>query len=143
MTRWGPIHRCILFIQNNNRLHKQQTIQLSLLYTVSLTFVVFSACLLHLQSHTLYTNIKCTVPSDIVISSNNLKETTFTPFLQNARNQPFIRQFEYIQSPIESQIKFTSIAEYAMLSPAIYALSSSYFDLMYCIQFNLIVEIQR
>ena len=108
--------------------------RLSLLYTVSITFIIFSACLLRLQSHTLYTNIKSTVPSDIMISSNSLQDSVFTSFLQDEKNQPYIQQYEFIQTPISSPSQFTSIAGYSVITPSFYTLSPSYFDIMYIIQ---------
>lgn len=143
LTRWGSIHRCILYIQNNNRLHKNQTMRLSLLYTVSITFIIFSACLLHLQSHTLYTNIKSTVPSDIVISSNSMQDASFISFLQNDKNRPYIQQYEFIQTPVTSSVQFTSIAGYTVVTPSFYTLSPSYFDIMYIITSDSSIVIKR
>lgn len=129
MTRWGSIHRCSLYIQNNNNLHRQQTIRLSLLNTISLTFIIFSACLLRLQSNTLYSNIKLSIPSDLLISSDNLDVPKFASFLEDPQNSKFIQGFEFVRAPVTSA-HLSSYSGYSVVTPIIYTLSSNYLQMM-------------
>lgn len=130
-TRWGSIHRCILYIRNNNALHKQQTIQLSLLNTSSLTFILFAACLLRLQCQTLYHNIKLVIPSDILIKSQQLQKDHFLSFLQDSRNTPFIKGYEFMRAPFALSSQLTSYSGYSTLTPLFTFFSSNYLSLMY------------
>ena len=96
---------------------------------MSLTFIIFAACLLRLQSNTLYANIQLNIPSDFLItSSSSLDEASISEFLSQSKNQQYIKNYEFLGSPIITNASFsqtlTTYADYQHLSPTVYYLQA-------------------
>lgn len=122
---------CLLYAKNNANLHRTANLRLSLLNTVSLTFIIFAACLLRLQVNTLYVNIKLSIPSDLLVTtSHSLDEADLKAFLSHPQNQPFISNYEFVGKPIQSDLQLTTYADYEHVLPAVYYLRSNYLNLM-------------
>ena len=102
---------------------------MAMLQTVSLTFILFSACLLRLQTNTLYGSIRLSIPSDLLISSSQLNEEEFTTFLQTKENQKRVEGFEFLVSP--KQHTLSSYAQITAPSSLLYSLTPNYLDLMF------------
>lgn len=131
VTRVGSMKSCLLYAKNNANLHKTANLRLSLLNTVSLTFIIFAACLLRLQVNTLNVNIKLSIPSDLLVTtSHSLDEANLGAFLSNPQNKQFIRNYEFVGKPMQSDLQLTTYADYEHVFPAIYFLRSNYLDLM-------------
>ncbi|KAK8821170.1 hypothetical protein WA538_005799 [Blastocystis sp. DL] len=131
VTRVGSMKSCLLYAKNNANLHKTANLRLSLLNTVSLTFIIFAACLLRLQVNTLNVNIKLSIPSDLLVTtSHSLDEANLGAFLSNPQNKQFIRNYEFVGKPMQSDLQLTTYADYEHVFPAIYFLRSNYLDLI-------------
>lgn len=128
-TRCSSVRHCSLYIQNNQSLHRRSNTRLALLQTVSLAFILFSACLLRLQTNTLYANIRLSIPSDLLVSSSTqLDKAEFTAFLQKKENQKRVEGFEFLVSP--EQHTLSSYAQITTPSSLLYSLTPNYLDLM-------------
>lgn len=135
-SRIGTLRTCILYVKNNANLHRTHNNRLALLNTMSLTFIIFAACLLRLQSNTLYANIQLSIPSDLLItSSSSLDETSIKEFLSQSKNRQYINNYEFLGSPITTNASLsqslTTYADYQYLSPTVYFLDSNYLQLMW------------
>lgn len=128
------LRNCALYIYNNANLHKTSNNRLSLLNTMSLTFIIFAACLLKLQANTLYANIQLSIPSDLLVSSSStLDEINLSNYLSREDNRQSIQRFvfltKYPPTPSMSQT-LTTYANYAHTSPTISFIDNHYLEMM-------------
>lgn len=133
------LQSCILYAQNNVKLHQSSNNRLVLLNTLSLTFIIFASCLLKLQANTLYANIQLTIPSDIFISSSSsaLDEQAITSFLTLPTNAELIHHFLFLaKSPpslspsITASHSLTTYANYVQTSPTVTFLTKDYLEMV-------------
>ena len=136
-SAFASLRSCSLYIHNNLKLHQKANFRLSLLTNISLTFIVFSACLLRLQATNLYVNVRQSIPSDIVVTSSSLDEASLAPFLREFQATSLVSGFSFLEGPVSvSQQQFQSLhlstlADFETLSPLLYPLNSEYLSLVY------------
>lgn len=128
------LHPAALYIRNNANLHKRSNLQLSILCTTSLTFIFFAACLLRMQTNTLYSNIKLSIPSDLLVltsSASGLNEQLLDAFYEEPYTQSLIagRLYQYKSYSADSQLATFSNLHSTTIIVSI--LAPSYIDLMY------------
>ena len=139
LHQFRSLQSCILYAQNNAKLHQTSNNRLALLNTLSLTFIIFASCLLKLQANTLYANIQLSIPSDLFISSSSssLDEQAITSFLTLPVNAKLIHHFLFLaKSPpslspsTTASHSLTTYANYVHTLPTVTFLTTDYLEMV-------------
>jgi len=151
---WFNERRFLIILKKNLAAHRRRSIKTAMMFTVSVSFIVFSGAMFTLQTNSLADNLKALYGADITIVSNGwdspLNETSLTSFLDRELakgSSSLIASYTWLTFSLDSNpgIDSTYISNLPgspSLSTTLVGVQANYLDATYS-QFYLPNEIQQ